>query len=175
MSFRIQGLPAEEFAPLFALSDEELAARGAVRRIADGRTPGYPCRVSLTDSRPGDELILVNHEHHAVESPYRMRFAIYVRKGEETYDAVDEVPEQLRSRKLAVRAWDAEAMMVGHELVDGRVIDTEGEPIRGLYAAGELVGGLFYFNYPGGTGLMSGSVFGKIAGTSAGKAAAISA
>src|SRR5262249_40773809 len=57
----------------------------------------------------------------------------------------------------------------------GRVIDTEGEPIRGLYAAGELVGGLFYFNYPGGTGLMSGSVFGKIAGTSAGKAAAANA
>ena len=37
----------------------------------------------------------------------------------------------------------------------------------GLYAAGELVGGIFYNNYPGGTGLMSGSVFGKIAGTSA--------
>ena len=55
---------------------------------------------------------------------------------------------------------------------DGRVIDTEGEPIRGLFAAGELVGGLFYFNYPGGTGLMSGAVFGKIAGTSAGKLAA---
>ncbi len=42
----------------------------------------------------------------------------------------------------------------------------------GLYAAGELVGGLFYFNYPGGTGLMSGAVFGRIAGTSAGRAAA---
>ena len=124
MSFRIQGLPAEEFTPLFALSDEELAARGAVRRIADGRKPGYPCRVSLTDSKPGDELILVNHEHHAVDSPYRMRFAIYVRKGEETYDAVDEVPEQLRLRKLAVRAWDAEAMMVGHELVDGRELES---------------------------------------------------
>ena len=124
MSFRIQGLPAEQFAPLFALSDEDLAARGAVRRVADGRKPGYPCRVSLTDSKPGDELILVNHEHHAVDSPYRMRFAIYVRKGEETYDAVDEVPEQLRSRKLAVRAWDAEAMMVGHELVDGRELES---------------------------------------------------
>jgi tricarballylate dehydrogenase len=36
-----------------------------------------------------------------------------------------------------------------------------------LYAAGELVGGLFYFNYPGGSGLISGTVFGKIAGTSA--------
>ncbi|MBL8838867.1 MAG: FAD-dependent tricarballylate dehydrogenase TcuA [Alphaproteobacteria bacterium] len=42
-------------------------------------------------------------------------------------------------------------------------------PIPGLYAAGELVGGLFYFNYPGGTGLTSGSVFGRIAGTAAGR------
>ncbi len=50
-----------------------------------------------------------------------------------------------------------------------RVIDTDGAPIPGLFAAGELVGGLFYFNYPGGTGLMSGSVFGKIAGTAAGQ------
>ena len=62
MHFRIRGLPAEQFAPLFSLSEDELAADGAVRRIADDRTPGYPCRVSLTDSKPGDELILVNHE-----------------------------------------------------------------------------------------------------------------
>ncbi len=54
---------------------------------------------------------------------------------------------------------------------DAQVIDTDGAPIPGLYAAGELVGGLFYFNYPGGTGLMSGSVFGRIAGDSAGRAA----
>ena len=52
---------------------------------------------------------------------------------------------------------------------DGRVLDTAQKPIPGLYAAGELVGGLFYFNYPGGTGLVSGSVFGKIAGTTAGQ------
>jgi tricarballylate dehydrogenase len=50
---------------------------------------------------------------------------------------------------------------------DAQVLNTDYQPIRGLYAAGELVGGLFYFNYPGGTGLMSGAVFGKIAGTSA--------
>ena len=54
---------------------------------------------------------------------------------------------------------------------DAQVVDTDGVPIRGLYAAGELVGGLFYFNYPGGTGLMSGTVFGRIAGDSAGRAA----
>ncbi len=41
-------------------------------------------------------------------------------------------------------------------------------PIPGLYAAGEMVGGLFYFNYPGGSGLCAGAVFGKIAGDSAG-------
>jgi hypothetical protein len=123
MSFRIVGLPAERFAHLFALSDAELAAQGAVRRTADARNPGYPCRVSLTDSRPGDELILVNYEHHEVESPYRMRFALYVRKGEETYDKVDEVPEQLRLRTLAVRAFDADAMMAGWELVEGRDLE----------------------------------------------------
>jgi tricarballylate dehydrogenase len=55
---------------------------------------------------------------------------------------------------------------------DARVIDTDGSVIPGLYAAGELVGGLFYFNYPGGTGLMNGAVFGRIAGTSAGQRAA---
>ena len=49
----------------------------------------------------------------------------------------------------------------------GQVEDTAGKPIPGLYAAGELVGGIFYHNYPGGTGLTSGAVFGKLAGSSA--------
>jgi tricarballylate dehydrogenase len=48
-----------------------------------------------------------------------------------------------------------------------QVLDTDDRPIMGLYAAGELVGGLFYHNYPGGAGLMSGSVFGRLAGESA--------
>ena len=55
---------------------------------------------------------------------------------------------------------------------DAQVLSTDGLPIPGLYAAGELVGGIFYFNYPGGTGLTNGAVFGKIAGASAAKAAA---
>jgi len=49
----------------------------------------------------------------------------------------------------------------------GQVIDVDMSPIPGLYAAGELVGGIFCFNYPGGTGLMSGTVFGRIAGAGA--------
>ena len=50
---------------------------------------------------------------------------------------------------------------------EAQVISTDGEPIPGLYAAGELVGGIFWFNYPGGSGLTNGAVFGKIAGASA--------
>ncbi len=49
----------------------------------------------------------------------------------------------------------------------GCVLDTDLRPISGLYAAGELVGGLFYGNYPGGSGLSAGAVFGRQAGTSA--------
>ncbi|MGB6661091.1 MAG: DUF1203 domain-containing protein [Xanthobacteraceae bacterium] len=119
--FRIQGPPAEQFAPLFALSGQQLAERGAVRRTADGPRP---CRVSLTDAAAGDELILVNYEHHAVASPYRMRFAIYVRRDEKTFDAVDTVPEQLPKRTLAVRGFDADAMMTGWELTEG--VELEG-------------------------------------------------
>jgi tricarballylate dehydrogenase len=47
------------------------------------------------------------------------------------------------------------------------VLDMADAPLPGLYAAGELVGGLFYYNYPGSSGLMAGSVFGRIAGREA--------
>ena len=50
---------------------------------------------------------------------------------------------------------------------EGQVIDTSGNAIPGLFAAGEMVGGIFYFNYPGASGLTSGSVFGRLAGGSA--------
>jgi hypothetical protein len=120
MAFRILGLPAKNFTHLFALSDHDLAAQGGVRRTADGN---YPCRVSLTDSQPGEELLLVNYEHHAVDSPYRMRFAIFVREGDQTYDEVNEIPEQLRKRTLAVRSFDANGMMVDNRLVDGQEIE----------------------------------------------------
>ena len=55
---------------------------------------------------------------------------------------------------------------------DTQVLSSDGETIPGLYAAGELVGGIFWFNYPGGSGLTS-AVFGRIAGTNAGKAAGV--
>ena len=50
---------------------------------------------------------------------------------------------------------------------EARVLGEDGAPMPGLFAAGELVGGLFYFNYPGGSGLTSGAVFGRVAGRNA--------
>ncbi|HEY8540045.1 MAG TPA: DUF1203 domain-containing protein [Steroidobacteraceae bacterium] len=116
-SFRIRGLPAHEFADLFALSDAELERRNARRIIADG--DGYPCRVSLTDAAPGDSVILLNYEHHRVASPFRSSYAIYVREGERTFDACDVVPDQLRRRMLSLRGYDRNGMLRQAELVDG--------------------------------------------------------
>ena len=53
---------------------------------------------------------------------------------------------------------------------NAQVIATDWKPIPGLYTCGEMVGGLFHYNYPLGTGLMSGAVFGRIAGRSAARA-----
>lgn len=58
---------------------------------------------------------------------------------------------------------------------DAQVFDIDDKPIPGLYAAGEMVGGLFYSNYPGGSGLISGSVFGRAAGAAAARAARVAA
>ena len=49
----------------------------------------------------------------------------------------------------------------------GEVVDEHEQPIHGLYAAGELVGGIFYNNYPGGSGLTNSAVFGRLAGENA--------
>ena len=50
---------------------------------------------------------------------------------------------------------------------DAQVLDHDAAKIAGLFAAGEMVGGIFYFNYPSGAGLVSGAVFGRLAGASA--------
>lgn len=123
MPFRISGLPLNQFSPLFALSNEELARRGAIRKIADER-PGFPCRVSLQDAAVGESLILLNYEHLPVASPYRSGHAIYVREAaQETKLAVDEVPELLRIRLLSLRAFDRDGMMRAADVVHGSAVE----------------------------------------------------
>lgn len=122
MSFRITGLPAEPFAELFALSDQALAERLAMRVVAD-QPHGYPCRISLTDAEPGQELILLNYEHQAADTPFRSTHAIYIREGERQYDRVDEVPDQLRRRLLSVRGFDERGMLRDADVAQGTALE----------------------------------------------------
>jgi Protein of unknown function (DUF1203) len=132
-SFRIRGLPAADFNDLFGLSDAELEQRQARRMIAqDG---GYPCRISLTDATPGDEVILVSYEHHRAASPYRSNGALFVREGEQRFDGVDAVPAQLRKRVIALRGYDTCGMLRKAELFDGRNLEAG---IDALFAQSEI-------------------------------------
>ena len=123
MHFRVSGLPAEPFAELFSLSDEALAERRAVRMVADSDS-GFPCRISLTDARRGQTLILVNFEHQPADSPYRSTYAIFVREGEEQYDRTDEVPDQLRRRLLSVRGFDDQGMLLDADVTPGTELES---------------------------------------------------
>jgi hypothetical protein len=119
MSFQITALPAREFAPLFALSDAELARQGALRMLVD-RTPGFPCRVSLRDAEPGESVLLINYEHLPVAGPYRARHAIFVRQHAlEARLAVNEIPQSLQIRLLSLRAYDQAGMMLDAEVMQG--------------------------------------------------------
>jgi hypothetical protein len=123
MSFQISGLPVAPFAPLFGLSDADLATRDIVRHTAD-QSPGFPCRVSLRDAEPGQTLLLLNYEHLPVSSPYRSSHAIYVREyAEEAHVAVNEVPDVLRRRLLSLRAFDKRGMLLDADVADGRDIE----------------------------------------------------
>ncbi|TXH77741.1 MAG: DUF1203 domain-containing protein [Lysobacteraceae bacterium] len=124
MSFQIHALSAESFAPLFALPDDALRARGVRRIVADGR-PVYPCRVSLQDATDGEALLLLPYEHHGVDTPYRASGPVYVREQAiEAKPDIDEVPTLLRTRLLSLRAYDARGMMVWAEVLPGAELES---------------------------------------------------
>jgi Protein of unknown function (DUF1203) len=146
MTFQIVALSEASFLPLFDMSDEDLAARGAIRRVAD-HSPGFPCRVSLRDAEPGETVLLANFEHLPVASPFRSRYAVYVRRGAvEARLAPGEVPAMLRSRLLSVRAFDDAGMLVDADVVDGREVEAA---IERLFRANEASYLHVHFARPG--------------------------
>ncbi|HLM38504.1 MAG TPA: DUF1203 domain-containing protein [Microvirga sp.] len=118
MSFRIRGLDAAAFGPLFSLEDHELEAVGA-RRVRADEPDAYPCRVSLRRAEVGDELLLLNHVHQPnPASPYRASGPIFVSRSE-TGSYHGELPPILRDRLLSLRAYDGEALIVDAEVGEG--------------------------------------------------------
>jgi len=115
-SYSIKGLPVERFAALFGRSAAELAAAGAVRVTADHK-PGYPCRITLEDAEAGETLLLINYEDHDVASPYRHRYAVYVREGAGVpTELQDTLPAVFANRPIALRAFDEAGMLRGATL-----------------------------------------------------------
>ena len=118
--FQIVPLPAEDFAQLFALSEDELAARHIVSEIVT-KKPGTPCRVSLQYAEPGERVLLLNHQHQPAQTPYQASHAICVREG---VTAADLAPGELADVfkvpvVLSVRAFDNTGMLRAAELVEG--------------------------------------------------------
>jgi hypothetical protein len=124
MNFQIRALPADQFAPLFGLSDADLAQRLACRRVVTAK-PGTPCRVSMRDADIGETVILLNYQHQPGNSPYRASHAVYVRENAiQAEFAVNEVPDVIRSRLVSVRFFDRDHMMVDAEVVSGEAVSS---------------------------------------------------
>ncbi|WP_205480459.1 DUF1203 domain-containing protein [Sphingomonas arenae] len=110
MSYRIEGLAAQQFAHLYGLSEAELFSRGVLRVTADG--PGFPCRITLEEAEPGTQLLLLNHVSQPLDTPFRSSHAIYVTEGaEEAASFVDEPPPVMRTRALSLRGFDYHGML----------------------------------------------------------------
>lgn len=117
MSFTITGLDPNEFAPLFAMSDDELAERGVIRKTATSM-PGFPCRVTLEDAEPGETVLLLNYESHKASSPYRSAYAIFVRDGALAAARYDgDIPPVFKGRPLAMRIFNDKGLLIGADLI----------------------------------------------------------
>lgn len=147
MTYRIAGLDPADFAPLFALSDDELAQRNACR-VTAAASRGYPCRVSLEDADEGEELILLHHVSHDVATPYRSAYAIYVRREAEIAELIDETPPVFEGRPLGLRGFDAGGVLRDARLAlpgeaDAKIRDLLGNPAIAYIHAHNAAHGCF--------------------------------
>ncbi len=123
-SFQIHALPATLFAPMFAWDDQRLQAHCIQRRIIDAPHEA-PCRVSLQDAEPGEEVLLLPYAHHEAATPYRSSGPIFVRRGaQQAHPAPGAVPEALRRRLLALRAYDAAGWMLACDVTPGNALES---------------------------------------------------
>ncbi|MEP6781298.1 MAG: DUF1203 domain-containing protein [Gemmatimonadaceae bacterium] len=124
-SFQLVGLSPNPFESYFSLTDSELANMGA-RRVIAQKNPGYPCRISLVDAEPGEELLLLPYRHQPANSPYESSGPIYVRRGATQHLAnVGEIPEYVMRRLISVRGYDAADMMIEADVCEGPKVAVE--------------------------------------------------
>lgn len=119
MDFRITGLDPTAFAPLFTQRTEALRANGILRQKVT-TCPGTPDRISLTDLPVGASTLLLNHTHQPGPGPFQASHAIFIAEdGPARFDAVNRLPPVFAIRLMSLRAFDANAMLIGAELTPG--------------------------------------------------------
>lgn len=111
MTYRIDGLDLQS-----------LDLKGA-RRVTATAKPGFPCRVTLEDAEPGEEMLLLNHVSNDTPGPFRAAFAIYLRERAEAVTFRDSLPPVFATRTISLRGFDAAGDLRAAELVAGETID----------------------------------------------------
>jgi hypothetical protein len=120
MSWRISGLSSKPFEHLFGLDDQALATHRAKRYRADA-APGFPCRTTLEDAQPGEDLLLVPFRHHDANTAYAAEGPIFIReRAAAPTTFIDEIPAQMACRLISLRAYDRQGMMVEADVIDGK-------------------------------------------------------
>jgi len=124
IDFLIKALPSDIFHEIMFKNNEELELDGAAWITVDAE-PGYPCRVSLSDAKIGERVLVLSFCHHNVNSPYRASGPIFVREKAKTVNlTINEVPKNLRQRLLSIRAYNSKNLMIEAEVVQGTDLES---------------------------------------------------
>lgn len=118
---------------------DRLRAAGGVVRVADSE-PGWPCRQCLRDAHVGERMVLVSYDPFgpSCASPYRSASPIFLHLAPcEPAAPSAELPVQLTSRRLSLRAFDADVMMCEARVVEGQDL---GNALGELFARHDVVG-----------------------------------
>ena len=134
-NFQIKSLQEEAFTALFNLADSALQQQG-IRRMTATIKPGFPCRVSLEDAEPGEEVLLLPYQHHRTNSPYQSTGPVFIRKAAKTAaPGINEIPFMLQYRLLSLRGYDSSGMMKNAMVTEGKSLT---ESLHRMFAAEEI-------------------------------------
>ena len=124
MNFQIEALPEDTLQSLFGLGGQDLAARNAALvRVETAHS--LPCRISLEDAEPGEEVMLAPYTHQHAASPYHASGPIFVRRGiAQARPQPGEIPNQFRPRLLSVRGYDSMDHIVDCDVCEGSRLES---------------------------------------------------
>lgn len=121
-NFKFVALNHQEFDHLNDLTIQELSERDIVLMTVN-QFPGFPCRITLEDAEMGEEVFLINYDHHPVNSPYKASGPVFIRKNKATKAyPINVIPKMFLHRLLSLRAYDENGMMIEADVFEGHIL-----------------------------------------------------